>query len=191
MFSKAIEMWAGQQWLLKQRSDSIILLGTLNKETGRWFLQCVSSSFSKIGVSLAVFHIGYTAPRSMLNSHRLTRDGTVAFFAAFKSMGAMLSGPVDFLTFSCFNFSRPELCAILNSFSCGDWRCCISGRNSSSTDLVGQRALFKPSSNSATLALMRIFQIAQLSSQNRRKYTYWPSRIFLERCFISTVKWAL
>ena len=48
----------------------------------------------------------------MLNSHRLTRDGTVAFFAAFKSMGAMLSGPVDYLTFSCFNFSRPELCAI-------------------------------------------------------------------------------
>ena len=166
MFSKAIEMWAGQQWLLKQRSDSIILLGTLNKETGRWFLQCVSSSFSKIGVSLAVFHIGYTAPRSMLNSHRLTRDGTVAFFAAFKSMGAMLSGPVDFLTFSCFNFSRPELCAILNSFSCGG-------------------------SNSAILALMRIFQIAQLSTQNLRKYTYWPSRIFLERCFISTMKWAL
>ena len=64
----------------------------------------------------------------MLNSHRLTRDGTVAFFAAFKSMGAMLPGPVDFLTFSCFNFSRPELCAILNSFSCGGWRCCISGR---------------------------------------------------------------
>ena len=50
----------------------------------------------KIGASLVVIHIGYTVPHSMLNSYRLTRDDTIAFPAAFKSVDAMLSGPVDF-----------------------------------------------------------------------------------------------
>ena len=50
--------------------------------------------------------MGYTVPRSMLNSYRFT----IVFFAIFKSLGAMLSGPIDF--FSWLTFSRTESCDI-------------------------------------------------------------------------------
>ena len=46
--------------------------------------------------------MGYTVPRSMLNSYRFT----IVFLAIFESLGAMLSGPIDF--FSWLTFSRTE-----------------------------------------------------------------------------------